>query len=223
MKILAIETSGAGGSVALAIGASVESRRVEDTRDQTVRILPMIDELISTADMALGDLDAIAFGRGPGSFTGLRVAAAVAQGLGLATGVPIVPVSSMAGLVQQAWHRLGVDAGLVCIDARMGEIYHGHYRIEHGIAVPAGEEAIGPPESVVAPAGSFVALGDAFAVLAEELATVAATAARVVPDIQPEASDLVPLAAAARRAGIAVEPAQALPVYLRESTAWRRR
>jgi len=222
MKILAIETSGSGGSVALSFDGDVRERSVKATREQTSALLPMIDGLLAEAGQSLSALDALAFGQGPGSFTGLRVAAAVVQGLGLASGVPIVPVSSMAGLMQQAWRRFGATTAALCIDARMGEVYWGHFAIEAGLAAPVLTEAIGPPAAVTAPPGAYACIGDGFARYPEALAGIMAGAGHVFDDCQPLARDLLPLAAARRSAGIAVAAVDALPTYLRDSTAWKR-
>jgi tRNA threonylcarbamoyladenosine biosynthesis protein TsaB len=222
MKILAIETSGRGGSVALGDGDAVIERSVGETRDQTGRLLPMIDELLTAASVAIADLDALAFGQGPGSFTGLRVAAAVVQGLGLGSGVPIVPVSSMAGLVQQAWRRTGATVAVVCIDARMDEVYWGHFAIDAGLAVQTRPEAIGQAAAVTAPAGTYACIGDAFDRYQGVLAGICAGAEAVLAGYEPVARDLLPLAAARRAAGVAVDPVDALPTYLRDSTAWKR-
>jgi tRNA threonylcarbamoyladenosine biosynthesis protein TsaB len=223
MKILAIEMSGAGGSVALALGDVFTERDVTETRDQTARVLPLIDELLVAADLGVGDLDAIAFGQGPGSFTGLRVAAAVAQGLALASGVPIVPVSSMAGLQQQVWRRHAVDSALICIDARMDEVYWAHYRIDANLARCVGDETIGLPATVVTPTVPFTCVGDGFDRYAADLAATTGAAAAVLGGIKPAARDLVPLAVAYVASGQHVAPTAALPTYLRDASAWQRR
>lgn len=266
-RVLAIETSSATGSVALAVGDAVAERRIATPREQTASVLGHVEALLAEAGIAPGDLDALVFGRGPGSFTGLRVAAAVVQGLSLAAGTPIVPVSSLAAL---AWRGLGgaagsgaggaeADAGgepgplavaagraLCVVDARMGEVYSALYRrVDGGVALE-GEERIGPPAAVVAPvsvappaaglapdadpaqlapgppAGAWLAVGDAFAVYADALARLAAGAVAVEATLTPRARDLLPLAADDIAAGRFAPLEAALPVYLRESDAWKR-
>ena len=140
MKLLAIETSSDVGTVALLAEETVEQQRIATPREQTERILPMIGELLATAGLPLEDLDGIAFGRGPGSFTGLRVAAAVAQGLGLAVNLPLLPVSSLAAMAQGLWRTEGQERSLVCIDARMGEVYWGVFEVREGLAELLGAE-----------------------------------------------------------------------------------
>jgi tRNA threonylcarbamoyladenosine biosynthesis protein TsaB len=220
MQLLAIETSGERGSVALQAGSAVRQREVPRAREQTALILPLIDELLVAAGLDLRDLDGIAFGRGPGSFTGLRVAAAIAQGLGLATGLPLVAVSSMGGLARQASELSGLPTVVVCLDARMDEIYTGTYTLAGGRTETIRAEAIGRPEDVIRPAGDFAAAGTAFGRYPEQLAGIAAGAGWLAPELEPRAADLFAAAQAQLAAGQIVTPAAAVPVYLRDSTAW---
>ena len=148
MKLLAIETSSDVGTVALLVDESLEQQRIATPREQTERILPMIDELLATAGVPLEELDGIAFGRGPGSFTGLRVAAAVAQGLGLAVNLPLLPVSSLAAMAQGRWRTEGQERSLVCIDARMGEVFWGAFEVHDGLAELLGTERLSEPGAV---------------------------------------------------------------------------
>ena len=134
MKLLAFETSSRTGSVALHVDGTVRQESIATPREQTEQLLPLTAGLLNGAGLALRDLDAIAFGRGPGSFTGLRIAAAVAQGLGLATGLPLLPVSSLAAAAQGLWRTHGSSNTLVCADARMGEVYWAAFDV-HGDAL----------------------------------------------------------------------------------------
>jgi tRNA threonylcarbamoyladenosine biosynthesis protein TsaB len=109
-KLLAIETSSSTASIALALGDSLREESIATPREQTGRALDIVDDLLRAAGIGLGDLDAIVFGQGPGSFTGLRVAAAISQGLAMGAGTPIVPVSSLAALAQRAFDE-GASAG----------------------------------------------------------------------------------------------------------------
>jgi tRNA threonylcarbamoyladenosine biosynthesis protein TsaB len=223
MKLLAIETSSATASIALRIDDKVTEHVITSAREQTARILPLIDALLAAADIDLAALDAVAFGRGPGSFTGLRVAAAVAQGLGLAAGVPIVAVSSLAALAQRALDELDAERILTCVDARMGEVYWGGFESLRGLAAAKGPEALSAPEALRAPAGDgWIAVGDGCAAYADALAEPLARASRIVPDLVPRARDVLPLAAAEIGAGRFIAPALALPAYLRDASAWRR-
>jgi len=238
-RLLAIETSSPTGSIALKYGDNVADRTIATPREQTPRILAIVDELLREAELKLADLDAIVFGRGPGSFTGLRVAAAVAQGLSFSSGVPIVSVSSLAVLAQRGFGasdasqaspdaELPSDSGalaadvLCCIDARMGEVYWASFCLVDGRAQAESDERIGSPESVAPLEAPFVALGDGFAAYPEALANVIEAATSVDPTIVPTARALLTLGAAEVAAARFVPLEAALPVYLRNSDAWQK-
>jgi len=223
MKLLGIETSGRVGSVALSAHGRVDSREIANAREETERLLAVVDELLARAGLDVSGLDGIAFGRGPGSFTGLRVAAAVAQGLAAPARVPLLPVSSLLCLAQRAWRSERVEHAVACVDAHMGEIYWGEFEVRNGVLVAAGPERLGAPRDLLPPIDSgWVAVGSGFAAQRDALAAVLARAARALPDLEPAAEDLFPAAAEALAAGRAASPREALPVYLREHTAWRR-
>ena len=223
MKLLGIETSGRVGSVALSVDGRVDAREIANAREETEGLLAVVDELLDGAGLEVARLDGIAFGRGPGSFTGLRVAAAVAQGLAAPARVPVLPVSSLLCLAQRAWRRERVEHSIACVDAHMGEIYWGEFEVRNGMLRAAGPERLGAPGELVAPSGgAWAAVGGGFAAQREALAAVLAKAARALPDLEPAAEDLFPAAAEALAAGHVTSPRDALPVYLREHTAWRR-
>lgn len=223
MNLLAIETSSRTASVALACGADVTEAVIDEPREQSGQLLPAVDGLLAAAGIDLAGLDAVAFGRGPGSFTGLRVASAFAQGFGLARAMPLIAVSSLAVAAQRAWREHGAPSALVAIDARMGELYWAHFTITDGLATVRGAERLGAPASVAAPAGArFAAVGDGFAAYGETMAELRAAADGVFAALVPGARDLVTLARAEFAAGRFVAPERALPVYLRDESAWRR-
>jgi tRNA threonylcarbamoyladenosine biosynthesis protein TsaB len=171
----------------------------------------------------LHDLQGIAFGRGPGSFTGLRVSVAVAQGLAAVHGTPLLPVSSLLCLGEGAWRAHGCERALVCVDAHMGEVYWAVTERRGGVVSVAGDERLAAPAEVVAPGGApWCAVGSGFSAHAGNLGHVLAAAARALPDLKPAAVDLLPQAARDLAAGRVAAPTAALPVYLREHTAWRR-
>lgn len=225
MRLLAIETSGTAGYVALAgPDEEVRERVIPTPREQSALILPLVAALLAESRLTLADLDALAFGRGPGSFTGLRVAAAVTQGLALASGRPVVAVSSLAAIAQRAWQECGAEASLVCIDAHMGEVYWGFYRARDGLVALEGEESIGAPETVALPAAApaWMAVGSGFAAAPDALAPQRKAALEVREDLGPRARDLLVLARAEVRARRFLRPEEALPAYLRGPDAWRR-
>jgi tRNA threonylcarbamoyladenosine biosynthesis protein TsaB len=222
VNLLGLETSSTVGSVALATPAGVRVREIATPREQTERILALTDELLTEAGLDLADLSGIAFGRGPGSFTGLRVAVAVAQGLAAVGRVPLLPVSSLLCLAERAWREHGCEHALVCVDAHMGEVYWAEAR-RQGQVVGILAERLGVPADVVVPQGrDWCAVGTGFASHAAGLAAVAKAAARVLPGLEPSAVDLFPQAQRDLAAGRTAGAADALPVYLREHTAWRR-
>ena len=225
MKLLGIETSGTIGSVAVRTAAGVLVREIATPREQTERVLTLVDELLAAAGTTLEALDGIAFGRGPGSFTGLRVSTAVVQGLSAAAGVPVLPVSSLLCLAERAWREWGCERCLVCIDAHMGEVYCAESVRRDGIVRIVGPERLCAPADVAPLAGAdWAAVGSGFATPgpAQELAVPLAAAARVLAALQPSAQDLFPQAERELAAGHGVDAVAALPVYLREHTAWRR-
>ena len=225
LKLLAIETSSSTATIALALGDAIVERSIETPREQAGRSLGIVAELLNGAGIGLSDLDALVFGQGPGSFTGLRVAAAVAQGLSLGSGRPIVPVSSLAGLAQRALTgRGGADGAervLCCVDAHMGEVYSGSFALADGLASALAGESIGAPAAVAPPASPYLAVGDGLSAHAEALASIVAGASACDPGLFPRARDLLPLARARVTRGDFVPIESALPSYLREAGAWR--
>jgi tRNA threonylcarbamoyladenosine biosynthesis protein TsaB len=223
MNLLAFETSSRTGSVALETAAGLLVRELPTPREQTERLLAITDELLAEAGIELEKLDGIAFGRGPGSFTGLRVSVAVAQGLAAVSGVPLLPVSSLLCLAQRAWQDAGCERALVCIDAHMGEVYWATAERRGGHVEIVGDERLGPPAEVAAPHGAgWCAVGSGFAAQRQALAPITAAAAKALPDLVPSAVALLPQAKRDLAAGRSTPPTAALPIYLRENTAWRR-
>ncbi len=222
-NLLGIETSSPVGSIALCTPKGTLVREIATPREQTERLLALTDELLAAAGVGLQDLHGIAFGRGPGSFTGLRVSAAIAQGLSAASGVALLPVSSLLCLAERAWREHGCERVLVCVDAHMGEVYFAAAERRGGVVQLAGEERLGAPSDVAPLTGAgWHAVGSGFAAHAAALAAVAGAADGVLPALTPSAVDLFSHAARDLAAGRATPASAALPVYLRGSTAWRR-
>lgn len=225
MKLLAFDTSTEACSAALGLGDAILEREELAPRRHAELILPMVDSLLQEAGLRLRDLDALAFGRGPGAFTGVRLAAGIAQGLALGVGLPVAPVSSLAALAQGATDHQA-DALLATMDARMGEIYWGLYEPANGgVARLAAGERVSDPAAVALPAGrSFFAIGSGWetygALLTERFKGRVTGAA---PARRPRARDLLPLARAELQQGQGLPPEQALPVYLRNEVAQKPR
>ncbi|WP_324039250.1 tRNA (adenosine(37)-N6)-threonylcarbamoyltransferase complex dimerization subunit type 1 TsaB [Aeromonas dhakensis] len=225
LKILAVDTATEACSAALLVGEKVFSRWEEAPRDHTRKILPMVQAVLDEAGVTLDELDAIAFGRGPGSFTGVRIGIGVAQGLALGAGVPLIGISTLAAMAQGA-HRLdGAERVLTAIDARMDEVYFGQYELIDGRIQLVGEEMVSGPAALVASrgtlSGSFTRVGTGFETYGETLAALADEL--VASQVRfPAAEDMLPLARSAWLAGEAVAVEQATPVYLRDKVTWKK-
>ncbi len=214
--LLAVDTSSDACSVALGFGDQLFERHEVAPRAHTRLVLPMVQALLGEAGMGLADIDAFVMGRGPGAFTGVRIAVGVVQGLAFSVARPVVPVSSLAIVAQGV---LEADASHVAVafDARMGEVYWGTYvRGADGVAMPKGDEAVLAPEVVTLPeAGPWVGAGSGFAAYPEAL-TQRLGLEQTLPDRMPRAVHALALGRRAWRHGEAVEAAQAQPVYLRD-------
>lgn len=222
MRLLAIDTATEACSAALEIDGAVRERWVEAPREHGERLLAMIDALLAEAGIAAAALDALAFGRGPGAFTGVRIATGAAQGIAYALDLPVLRISTLAALAQGAARAHGATRVTAAIDARMGEVYWGAYAPGAGEAMEAVlAEQVAAPDAVAVPPGSgWHGVGTGWA------AHGAALAARLGPALAadlghalPRALDMLPLAHAALAAGEAVTAAEAVPVYLRDRVA----
>lgn len=222
MKLLAIETSTVACSAALLAGGEVRERYEIAPRRHADLLLPMLDALLADAGIALRDLDAVAFGRGPGAFTGLRIAAAAVQGIAFAADLPVVPVSTLAALAQGAVREGAARRILAAMDARIGEVYWSAFEAgERNLVVACGEERVCAPGEVTVPeGGDWYGVGDGWSAHAETLATVAGAGLRGSEAARwPRARDVAALAAHYHAAGLAVPATEALPVYLRDRVA----
>jgi tRNA threonylcarbamoyladenosine biosynthesis protein TsaB len=222
LKLLALDTSTECCSVALLSGDVLTLRETLTERGHAELVLPFVDALLTDAGLAPGDLDGLAFGRGPGAFTGLRIAAGVVQGLAYAAGLRVVPVSSLAAVAARVPAAPG-DIVIVCNDARMGELYWGHYVLgDDGAVVTLGAERVGPPDSVIALSEARHAAGNGLARHAGLRAALAGRGLRVHEGLYPRADAVARLGAAGFAAGLSVAPEDALPVYVRDEVATAR-
>jgi tRNA threonylcarbamoyladenosine biosynthesis protein TsaB len=222
-RLLAIDTSTEACSVALLTDSGVSEKFLEAPREHVQRLLPMIDELLVQNNIALSDLDAIAFGRGPGSFTGLRICLGVVQGLAFGADLPVVSVSTLAALAQSA-----VDGSMAAgtllfsaIDARMDEIYCAWYRLgEDGLVVAVNDEQVCAPEAAPVldlQGATGIGIGSGWH-YAARLPLPSLTDIRAAQ--LPHAAAVAALALPLWRAGLQVPAEAAQPVYLRNDVAW---
>jgi tRNA threonylcarbamoyladenosine biosynthesis protein TsaB len=212
LKLLAFDTSTETLSIALASGAGEWRHSGRGGANASSTLIPAIQDLLMQAGLRLRDLDAIAFGRGPGSFTGLRTACAVAQGLAFGARVPVLPVDTLMAVAEQAREQSGCTRVLAVLDARMDEVYAGAYEFAGGVWVRRGEFSLDHPEALVLEPGWALA-GNAFGAFGDRL-----PAGPRVP-AWPDASALLRLGPALLRAGQAVDADRALPLYIRDKVA----
>lgn len=219
MKLLAIETATEACSAALYIDGAVSWRYQVAPREHSRLLMPMLDELLAAAQLALAQLDAVAFGRGPGAFTGVRIAASAIQGIAFGADLPVLPVSSLAAIAQGMQREFGADRVLAAIDARMSEVYWGAYRFgADGVPECLGDEGVRPPEHVPLPTGSgWCGAGSGWDTYADVLQQrLSGKLESWQADRFPHARDIALLAAHDFTHGLALAADQALPVYLRD-------
>ena len=225
MKVLALETGSEWCSVAVGDGARWVVRSVHAGQLHSERIMPMLDAALAEAGVALRDLDGIAFGAGPGTFTGVRIACGIAQGLSLGSGVPVVPISTLAALSEVARRVHGWTHVLAAIDARMGEVYVAAHRFEAGRWREVAPPAVLAPSAVRLPdasdanpgAASWFAAGSGFAAYPRLGSTLAPAGidAALLPDAQAVGTLALPVLGA----GGGIAAALALPIYVRDRVA----
>ncbi|MBK0078751.1 MAG: tRNA (adenosine(37)-N6)-threonylcarbamoyltransferase complex dimerization subunit type 1 TsaB [Enterobacter cloacae] len=226
MRILAIDTATEACSVALWNDGTTFAHFELCPREHTQRILPLVRAALADADVKLTDLDALAFGRGPGSFTGVRIGIGIAQGLALGAELPMIGVSTLATMAQGAWRKTGATRVLAAIDARMGEVYWAEYqRDADGVWHGEETEAVLKPEAVSDRLqqldGNWAMVGTGWGAWPE----LAANSPVTLTDgemLLPTAEDMLPIARQlfAAQKWVAVE--QAEPVYLRNEVAWKK-
>ncbi|QUJ68390.1 tRNA (adenosine(37)-N6)-threonylcarbamoyltransferase complex dimerization subunit type 1 TsaB [Photobacterium sp. GJ3] len=226
-KILAVDTATENCSVALISGSEVIARCAFAPREHTTKILPMVDEVLAEAGYRLGELDALAFGRGPGSFTGVRIGIGIAQGLAFGADLPMIGVSTLAAMAQGTYRKHQAEYVLAAIDARMGEIYWGQYQRQvNGDWKVLGDEAVFPPELaadrlIAVPEARWLTAGTGWKSYEEQLAALAVEK-QVSTVLYPEAQDMAWLAQFALQRGETVDAEHASPVYLRDEVTWKK-
>lgn len=225
-KILAVDTATENCSVALMVGNDVISRCEYAPREHTTKILPMVDTVLAEGGLKLNQLDALAFGRGPGSFTGVRIGIGIAQGLAFGADLPMLGVSTLAAMAQGSYRLHQSEQVLAAIDARMGEIYWGQYqRQADGDWLVVDNELVIRPEGLVeqfsADNGIWLTAGTGWESYAEPLAQLKVQMEKGTV-LYPDSQDMVHLAKFALARGEAVDAEHASPVYLRDTVTWKK-
>ena len=226
MRILAIDTATEACSAALWNDGAVSAHFELCPREHTQRILPMVQDILTAGEVRLTDLDALAFGRGPGSFTGVRIGIGIAQGLALGAGLPMIGVSTLMTMAQGAWRKTGATRVLAAIDARMGEVYWAEYqRDASGIWHGEETEAVLKPEAVNARLkqldGQWATVGTGW----QAWPDMALNTPVQLLDGEvtlPAAEDMLPAACQLLAQGKTVAVEHAEPIYLRNEVAWKK-
>lgn len=218
MNVLAIEASTEACSVAVYRDGQIWEEHVLAPREHTQRLLVMVQRLLIAAELKLAQLHGIAFGRGPGAFTGVRVAASVTQGLAFGADLPVVPVSSLAALAHGAPRMDGARGVLSAMDARMGEIYWAGFEWRDEALTPVIPEQVCSPQTASLPnEGGWVGVGTGWRVYADALLPRCGHWLRAVEATAlPRASDVAKLAIPMLIRGEVCAPESALPIYLRD-------
>ena len=212
MIILALETAADPGSIALWLDGTVVARRCPTAQSNSETLLPLAEQVLRENGLRFSDIDAVAFGSGPGSFTGLRVACGVAQGLAVARDLPLLGVGTLEAMAAAS----GGARVIVALDARMGEVYVGCF--DNGRL--CGEIGVYPPQAVPLPqSGGWLACGNGIAAYPALRERLAPWVEAWRPEIMPSAEAVLRLAAPRLARGEAIDPADAHPFYVRDKVA----
>lgn len=218
--ILALDTSTEACSCALSIDGRVDERHVVAPRQHAALILSSIDTLMRDHGLAFDRLDALAWGRGPGSFTGLRIAAGVAQGIAFAAELPVIEISTLAALALDAYTMSGQTRILACLDARIDEVYWGVFEIRNGLPVAVGVEHLCKPEAIpavlLAGAADWMAAGNGLCYANRFSPALRERLKHTLPELLPRAGHMATIAAAAFARQEWVTAENVRPVYLRD-------
>lgn len=217
MNLLALDTSTEFLSLALQLGDKMFTHYQHAGNASSELILPQIQALLDSANVKLNNIDGIAFGAGPGSFTGVRIACGVAQGLGFGTGLPVVGINTLVALAEAS----GEDKVIACLDARMGEIYHAALIKQNGNWHEVSATTVCKPEAApVLEGGNWAGVGSGWAVYGEVLSKIyAENLSQILPNITPTAEAVLRLAQPTFVAGDAKPASEAAPIYIRNRVA----
>lgn len=229
LAILAIDAATEACSVALMYQGKLFHQFEVCPQQHSVKILPMVDKVLTDAGVSLAKLDGLAFGCGPGSFTGVRIGVGVAQGLAFGADLPMIPVSSLQAMAQGVWrlnlqqdpaNHSDINSIHVAIDARMSEVYTAQFVIEDGIAKEQQAPQVLNPENVDVADNSFAA-GTGWQTYAQEL-TSKASGVTISEVLFPDAQDMLAIAAIELSKGNTVNAADATPLYVRDTVTWKK-
>lgn len=222
MKILAIDTATEACSVALLDQDNCHEIFEIIPRQHTERVLPMVDELLEQTGISLSQVDALAFNCGPGSFTGVRVATSIVQGLAFSCDLPVIPVSSLAALAQLAFREEKKERVFSAIDARMNEIYWGCYQLESGLMKSVTEEKVSPVKKI-AIEGEWHCQGSGWDSFQTELnQSTSVNITSFTAQCFPHAQDVAVLAADLYIQEKVVRAEDAVPSYIRNEVTWKK-
>lgn len=224
LTILSLDTCTESCSASLMVNGKVFSELAIVPREHSQRILPMVDNVLTMANIKLADVDLIAYGRGPGSFTGIRICTSMTQGLSLGQGIPVIGLSTLQTMAQAVYDDQGAEQIITAIDARMGEVYWGQFSVIDGIAQLVGTESVIAPDLVqltLETHSEIVATGtgfDAYPQLLELSSQIVAADNIKFPD----AKSMLILAKQGYSQGLATSVDELAPVYVRDTVSWKK-
>jgi tRNA threonylcarbamoyladenosine biosynthesis protein TsaB len=230
VNYLAIDASTEACSVALQVNGKIYSRYDLCPQSHSLQLLPMVDEVLTEAGIKISQCDGLIFGRGPGSFTGVRIGVGVAQGLAFSANIPAFGVSSLQAMAQLAFIKgnVGEESGVIAaIDARMGEVYNCYYTLdENNIMQPQCAEAVTPPENLAQHFSDVIhkaeyGVGTAWDAYSEQLSSLKSNAN--TPDVLfPSAQAMLAIGIPSLEQGKGVAAEDAQPVYVRDTVSWKK-
>ena len=223
LTILALDTCTESCSAALSHQQHLYSRSANAPREHSQRLLPMVDEVLKEADIKIANVNLIAYGRGPGSFTGIRICTSMTQGLALGKDIPVIGISTLAAMAQMAIEKAQAKQVFVAIDARMNEIYWGQFIAVDGIATLVDAEYVTNPDKVAVTLDttqSIMLCGTGFDAYPDLLADIESAS---MTDIKlPDAAAMLTLAKVGFEQGLSTPVDDLAPVYLRDTVTWKK-
>ena len=221
MHILALDTSTEYLSLALQLDGTTLCYDSLVRQNHSQQILPQIRALLNEANIELTDLDGIAFGTGPGSFTGVRIACGVAQGLAFGANLPVVGVNTLMALAEASSKACGANKVIACLDARMGEVYHAAFEKKDDIWQEVSPSGLFKPQAVpTVDGGDWVGAGSGWLSYGEQLSAIYRQQInQVLPQALPTASAVLSIAQQQLAAGLGKPATEAAPIYIRNKVA----